>query len=106
MVVKQVEDFEVNNEEVCGTEDKQVDSLESTDHHLVHGAADQDQQHAVGEVLGEVGGGLAISTGSCAIILSTIHNIHPGQHLCGSHVNLIPENKEWIKIHKFLHGLL
>ena len=51
LVIKQIVALIVNNDQVGGAQDDQVDSLERWDHHLIHRTGYQHQQHAVGEVL-------------------------------------------------------
>ena len=51
LIVKHVPALVVDDGQICRAEKDQVDGLEGADHHLVHRARDQDQEHAVGEVL-------------------------------------------------------
>ena len=51
LVVEQVGAELVDDDQVGRAEDDQVDGLQGGDHHLVDGAGDEDQQHAVGEIL-------------------------------------------------------
>ena len=51
LVVEQVGAGLVDDDQVGGAEDDQVHGLEGRDHHLVDGAGDEDQEHAVGEIL-------------------------------------------------------
>ena len=53
----------MDDDEVRGAEQHKEHSLEGGDHHLVHGAGDEHEQHAVGEVLREVCDGLAPGAG-------------------------------------------
>ena len=41
----------MDDDQVGRAEDDQVHGLQGGDHHLVDGAGDEDQQHAVGEIL-------------------------------------------------------
>ena len=51
LVVEQIGAELVDDDQVGCAEDNQVDGLQGGDHHLVDGAGDEDQQHAVGEIL-------------------------------------------------------
>ena len=51
MVVEQIGAELVDDDQVGCAQDDQVDGLQGGDHHLVDGAGDEDQQHAVGEIL-------------------------------------------------------
>ena len=51
LVVEQIGAALMDDDQVGCAEDDQVDGLQGGDHHLVDGAGDEDQQHAVGEIL-------------------------------------------------------
>ena len=51
LVVKEIWAAFVDNDQVSGAEDDQVDSFESWDHHLVDCTWYEDEKHAVCEVL-------------------------------------------------------
>ena len=51
LVIEQIGAELVDDDQVGGAQDDQVDGLQGGDHHLVDGAGDEDQQHAVGEIL-------------------------------------------------------
>ena len=51
MVVEHVETLIMNNHQVHAAQDDQIHGLQRGDHHLVDGAGDEDQEHAVGEIL-------------------------------------------------------
>ena len=79
LVVEQVGAGLVDDDQVGGAEDDQVHGLEGRDHHLVDGAGDEDQEHAVGEVLGEVCGGRRHLTDPLGLRLVPVHDGDVGQ---------------------------
>ena len=79
LVVKQVGAGLVDDDQVGRAEDDQVHGLQGGDHHLVDGAGDEDEEHAVGEVLGEVSGGGRHLTDSLRLRLVSIHDGDVGQ---------------------------
>ena len=95
LVVKHVVALVVDNDKIRCAEEGEEYGLEGGDHHLVDGAGDEHQQHAVGEVLREVSDWLVVSTGQAPIILLSVHNPHFFHHLRGCPVAVVPATMSW-----------
>lgn len=92
LVVEHVEALVVDNDEVRGAQDHEEDGLQGGDHHLVDGAGDEDEQHAVGEVLGEVRGRLGEAAGELGgVLLAAVLESHARHHLGRRPVDVVPE---------------
>ena len=93
LVVKHVVALVVDNDKIRCAEEGEEHGLEGGDHHLVDGAGDEHQQHAVGEVLREVGDWLELSAGQAPVILAPVLNPHVIHHLRGRLVAVVPTTK-------------
>ena len=83
----------MDDDEVRSAEDREEHGLEGGDHHLVDGAGDEHEQHAVGEVLREVGDGPVlgaetwgvgrgwVAAGHGPVVLPSVLNSHLLHHL-------------------------
>ena len=80
LVVEHVGAVIVDNDEIGGAEDNQVDRLQCADHHLVDRAGDEDEQHAVGKIFREVSGGAHLAGLRCGRLVS-VHHAGVVQHV-------------------------
>ena len=94
MVIKEIEALIVDDDKIGGAEDDQVNRLEGRDHHLIDGTGDEDEEHAVGEVLGEVGGWFVFCAAQCAVVLPSVNYSHTRQHHCSRSVDIVAEVNE------------